>query len=184
MKIDRQRVKEQFASYTRDYDPEDTKIALKIAHTYRVADHCEQIARSIGLSDDEVEFAWLSGMLHDIGRFEQAIFDNRIGVYDAYTDIGAKEGWCRFMISGLYTGGDGPPGMEIWTIPATEWAKFYCEGPLNVVSETIKKYIWYEWLPGNMEYDLGGDYFITKYCRSKESTAIDYFCEMWIPVKN
>ena len=71
MKIDRQRVKEQFASYTRDYDPEDTKIALKIAHTYRVADHCEQIARSIGLSDDEVEFAWLSGMLHDIGRFEQ-----------------------------------------------------------------------------------------------------------------
>lgn len=71
MRIDRQRVKEQFASYTRGYDPEDTKIALKIAHTYRVADYCEQIARSIGLTDDEVEFAWLSGMLHDIGRFEQ-----------------------------------------------------------------------------------------------------------------
>lgn len=71
MKIDRQRVKEQFASYTRNYDPEDTKIALKIAHTYRVADHCEQIASSIGLTDEEVEFAWLSGMLHDIGRFEQ-----------------------------------------------------------------------------------------------------------------
>ena len=71
MKIDRQRVKEQFASYTRNYDPEDTKIALKIAHTYRVADNCEQIAGSIGLTDEEVEFAWLSGMLHDIGRFEQ-----------------------------------------------------------------------------------------------------------------
>ena len=71
MRIDRQRVKEQFASYTRNYDPEDTKIALKIAHTYRVADNCEQIARSIGLTEDEVEFAWLSGMLHDIGRFEQ-----------------------------------------------------------------------------------------------------------------
>lgn len=71
MRIDRQRVKERFASYTRGYDPEDTKIALKIAHTYRVADYCEQIAKSIGLSDDEVEFAWLSGMLHDIGRFEQ-----------------------------------------------------------------------------------------------------------------
>ena len=71
MRIDRQRVKEQFASYTRNYDPEDTKIALKIAHTYRVADNCDKIARSIGLSDAEVEFAWLSGMLHDIGRFEQ-----------------------------------------------------------------------------------------------------------------
>ena len=71
MKIDRQHVKEAFASYTRKYDPEDTKIALKIAHTYRVADNCEQIARSIGLDEEGVEFAWLSGMLHDVGRFEQ-----------------------------------------------------------------------------------------------------------------
>lgn len=71
MKINRQRIKEQFASYTRNYDPTDPKIALKIAHTYRVADNCEQIARSIDLSLEEVEFAWLSGMLHDVGRFEQ-----------------------------------------------------------------------------------------------------------------
>jgi hypothetical protein len=71
MKIDRQHVKEAFASYTRKYDPEDTKIALKIAHTYRVADNCEQIAKSIGLNEEGVEFAWLSGMLHDVGRFEQ-----------------------------------------------------------------------------------------------------------------
>lgn len=69
--LDRQRVKEEFASYTRNYNAEDVKIALKIAHTYRVADHCEQIAKSLDMSDEDVEFAWLSGMLHDIGRFEQ-----------------------------------------------------------------------------------------------------------------
>ncbi len=69
--VDRQRVREQFASYTRNYDPTDAKIALKIAHTYRVADNCEQIAMSLGLSSEEVDFAWLSGMLHDVGRFEQ-----------------------------------------------------------------------------------------------------------------
>ncbi len=69
--IDRKWVREQFAAYTRNYDPTDPKIALKIAHTYRVADSCERIARSIGLTDEDVEFAWLSGMLHDIGRFEQ-----------------------------------------------------------------------------------------------------------------
>ena len=69
--IDRKWVREQFASYTRNYDPTDPKIALKIAHTYRVADSCERIARSIGLTDEDVEFAWLSGMIHDIGRFEQ-----------------------------------------------------------------------------------------------------------------
>ncbi|WP_026511119.1 MULTISPECIES: HD domain-containing protein [unclassified Butyrivibrio] len=71
MLIDRRKVREQFASYTRNYDPEDPKIALKIVHTYRVAENCEEIARSLGLSDEDVEFAWLSGMLHDIGRFEQ-----------------------------------------------------------------------------------------------------------------
>ena len=71
MRIDRQRVKEKFAEYTRNYDPSNPKIALKIAHTYRVADNCEKIAISLGLTDEEIEFAWLSGMLHDIGRFEQ-----------------------------------------------------------------------------------------------------------------
>lgn len=71
MALDRKRVLEQFAAYTRNYDPKDPKIALKIAHTYRVADHCEKIAQSLGLSPEEVDFAWLSGMLHDIGRFEQ-----------------------------------------------------------------------------------------------------------------
>ncbi len=71
MSIDRKKVREQFASYTRNYNSEDPKIALKIAHTYRVADNCEKIAESIGLADKEADFAWLSGMLHDIGRFEQ-----------------------------------------------------------------------------------------------------------------
>ncbi len=71
MTFDRQAVKETFAAYTRGYDPEDPKIALKIAHTYRVADNCEKIARSIDLPDEDVELAWLSGMLHDVGRFEQ-----------------------------------------------------------------------------------------------------------------
>ena len=69
--INRQNVKEEFARYTRNYDPSDIKIALKISHTYRVADICERIARSLGLSEEDVDFAWLSGMLHDIGRFEQ-----------------------------------------------------------------------------------------------------------------
>ena len=71
MKIDRKRVREQFAAYTRNYNAEDPKIALKIAHTYRVADNCEEIAKSIGLSGEDVELSWLSGMLHDVGRFEQ-----------------------------------------------------------------------------------------------------------------
>ena len=71
MNIDRKRVREQFAAYTRNYDPEETMISLKIIHTYKVADNCETIAKSLGLSEEEIEFNWLAGMLHDIGRFEQ-----------------------------------------------------------------------------------------------------------------
>lgn len=71
MNINRENVREQFAAYTRKYDSNDPKIALKIRHTYRVADHCEEIARSLGMSDEDIEIAWLLGMLHDIGRFEQ-----------------------------------------------------------------------------------------------------------------
>lgn len=69
--IDRNRVKQQFADYTSHYDTADEKIKLKIEHTYRVADLCEQIAKAEGLSSYDIDLAWLSGMLHDVGRFEQ-----------------------------------------------------------------------------------------------------------------
>lgn len=71
MDIDRQRVKEAFAEYTSHYDASDGKIKLKIDHTYRVAGLCDRIARSLGLSSQDVDLAWLLGMLHDVGRFEQ-----------------------------------------------------------------------------------------------------------------
>ncbi len=69
--INRERIKENFANYTSRYNIQDEKIKLKIDHTYRVADLCEEIARSLFLSEEDVDLAWLMGMLHDIGRFEQ-----------------------------------------------------------------------------------------------------------------
>ena len=70
-KIDRKKIEEAFAEYTARYDVQDPKVDLKIRHTYRVAALCEEIARSQKCSDREIDFAWLSGMLHDVGRFEQ-----------------------------------------------------------------------------------------------------------------
>ncbi len=69
--VDRQRVMEAFADYTSHYDNSDGKIKLKIDHTYRVAALCDRIARSLKLCMEDVELAWVTGMLHDIGRFEQ-----------------------------------------------------------------------------------------------------------------
>lgn len=71
MQINREHVKETFKKYTDAYDASDEKVKLKIDHTYRVADLCEQIANAEKLDDADVELAWLLGMLHDVGRFEQ-----------------------------------------------------------------------------------------------------------------
>lgn len=71
MMLDRDRARRAFAEYTRAYDPTDPKVRLKIEHTYRVAALCEQIARSLSLPAEDVDTAWLAGLLHDVGRFEQ-----------------------------------------------------------------------------------------------------------------
>lgn len=69
--IDRSRAFAAFRDYTDAYDSANPRIALKIDHTYRVAGTCEEVARREGWSEADVDLAWLCGLLHDIGRFEQ-----------------------------------------------------------------------------------------------------------------
>ena len=69
--MDRRKTLEAFASYVGQYDSKDPKISLKIKHTYKVAELCDKIGAALGLTGDGLDAAWLCGMLHDIGRFEQ-----------------------------------------------------------------------------------------------------------------
>lgn len=69
--IDREQVRKVFREYVAQYDCTDEKIKLKIGHTYRVAELCERIARAEKMVQEDVDLAWLLGMLHDVGRFEQ-----------------------------------------------------------------------------------------------------------------
>ncbi len=71
MKINRTRIEHEFTAYVSDYDLSDPKIKLKYDHTFRVADNCERIAKSLDMSAEDVDIAWTLGMFHDIGRFEQ-----------------------------------------------------------------------------------------------------------------
>ena len=71
MKIDRARAQRAFADYAAHYNTADPKVKLKIDHTYRVAALCERIANSLSLPPQDVDLAWLCGLLHDVGRFEQ-----------------------------------------------------------------------------------------------------------------
>lgn len=68
MTIDRHLARQAFDDYVRSYDPDNPRIALKVDHTIRVADLCAHIADAEGLDAD---LAWLCGLLHDVGRFEQ-----------------------------------------------------------------------------------------------------------------
>ena len=106
--INRKNVINAFAEYVRNYDPSDEKIKLKINHTYRVAGLCQRIAESLGLSEPDVDIAWLLGMLHDIGRFEQI---RRFGIFNDvqsvdHAEFGAdllfKEGLIRKFAEGYY----------------------------------------------------------------------------------
>lgn len=71
LQIDRKKAERVFADYVENYNSRDEKVRLKIEHTYRVAELCERIAKSAGCPETEVDFAWLTGLLHDVGRFEQ-----------------------------------------------------------------------------------------------------------------
>ena len=70
-----------FNDYVSDYNSNDTRVALKIAHTFRVAEISERIALSIDKNEKiNPEFSWFLGLLHDIGRFEQ------VKRYDTFKD--------------------------------------------------------------------------------------------------
>lgn len=76
MRIDRKAARQAFVDYVSAYDPQNPRIALKVAHTLRVSELAADIAGARGpgdanLAPHEVDLAWLMGLLHDIGRFEQ-----------------------------------------------------------------------------------------------------------------
>ena len=92
MQIDRSRATEALKKFTERYDPKNPRIALKLSHTLRVAQNSERIARSERLPKDEVDLAWLLGLLHDIGRFEQVRrFDTFVDAKSvSHADLGCE----------------------------------------------------------------------------------------------
>lgn len=69
-----------FKEYVTKYNPDDEKIRLKIEHIQRVAEIANNIANDLKLSQEDIDLAWLIGLLHDIGRFEQ------IRLYHTFND--------------------------------------------------------------------------------------------------
>lgn len=104
MKVERERVRETFREYTDAYDATDEKIKLKIDHTYRVAELCERIAKAEQMEKTEVDLAWLLGMLHDVGRFEQL---RRYGTFSDADSIDHAALGADILFGGVLREGEG-----------------------------------------------------------------------------
>lgn len=80
MAIDISYAQRAFQKYLAPYDVSDDKIRLKIVHTFHVKRASGEIAKRLGLSEEDTRLAVLIGLLHDIGRFEQ------LRIYDSFID--------------------------------------------------------------------------------------------------
>ncbi len=115
---------------------------------------------------------------------EQAIIDNCIGEYAVCIDDGsAGTGRFRYLIAGRYTGGEVPEGMSFVTLPQGEWAKFRCVGPIPEALQSLNTQIFREWLPGNPEWEMAGNYNVEWYSTDGYKTDADYQSAIWVPVK-
>lgn len=87
---------------------------------------------------------------------EEALRRYRIGEYGVCLDITTsnKNSEFIYMIAGIFNGDKVPKGMQIHEFPAGEWAEFKCTGLLPISIQTLNSYIFKEWLPQNVEYEL------------------------------
>lgn len=71
MKIDKNLIIDMFRQYVHTFDGVHKGVLLKYQHSLRVSSYSQRIATSLSLSPFDIQLAWLIGILHDIGRFEQ-----------------------------------------------------------------------------------------------------------------
>jgi|GEM_PF-1723631 len=65
------RIRDTFDNFISEYDKMNPIIDTKYKHAINVANNAQNIARSIGLDEEGRYLAYVIGILHDIGRFEQ-----------------------------------------------------------------------------------------------------------------
>ncbi|NLC92239.1 MAG: GyrI-like domain-containing protein, partial [Treponema sp.] len=44
--------------------------------------------------------------------------------------------------------------MSVFEVPATDWAKFRCVGPLPGAIQAVNTEVFKTWLPGNPDYEM------------------------------
>lgn len=82
---------------------------------------------------------------------------------------------------------DVPEGFVTRIIPEFTWAVFPCKGAMPEALQDVNIKIFSEWLPSLKEYELAAGYCVEYYEEPSkyEKGTLDenYYCELWIPVK-
>ncbi|MEG1705001.1 MAG: HD domain-containing protein [Clostridia bacterium] len=68
---DLNKIKNTFNNYVGNYDKNNYIVNIKKYHTFCTANNCFNIAKSLKLDNEGKYLAYLIGILHDIGRFEE-----------------------------------------------------------------------------------------------------------------
>ena len=75
-----------------------------------------------------------------------------------------------------------PEGMTKREIPAYTWAMFHTEGTEGKDIQALNQQIFSEWLPGNLQYEIGGPVNIEVYPCDKTDWE-DKRWGIWLPVQ-
>lgn len=111
---------------------------------------------------------------------DKAILENQIGEFGVCIDD-LCGGRFRYLIAGLYKGGNIPEGMKTFQFPELDWAKFKCFGKLPETLQDLNTKIFKEWLPGNTQYEMSCGFNIEWY--SKAENGPNYESGIWFPIK-
>ena len=111
---------------------------------------------------------------------EQAILENGIGSFAICACNG--DGF-RYWIAGLYQGGEVPEGLELYSLPAGDWAVFTTKGPLPDSLQTLNTAIWQEWFPGEgQKVHADGGVTLEVYSAGDPQSP-DYESGIWVPIR-
>ena len=65
------KIKDCFDKYVKQFNIDDNEIKEKYNHSYRVMEYSIAIATSLNMSKEDIKTVAISGLFHDIARFEQ-----------------------------------------------------------------------------------------------------------------
>lgn len=111
-----------------------------------------------------------------------------MGVYGINIDESMGQDTFAYLIADPYNPAmEVPEGFVTRTIPEFTWAVFPCRGAMPDSLQDVNTKIFTEWLPALKEYAFAAGYCVEYYedpgKYPKGTQDENYYCEIWIPVK-